>query len=99
MRAHDVAVLQEVQDAVVVYEQQRPGRGARFLAELEAALQRIREAPLSWPRIAFVRHPSIRKAKVMRFPYAVFFYMLRGEPIVVAVAHGRRRQGYWRKRL
>jgi hypothetical protein len=35
----------------------------------------------------------------MRFPYAVFFYMLRGEPIVVAVAHGRRRQGYWRKRL
>lgn len=99
MHAHDASVLHEVQDAVVTYEEQRPGRGARFLAELEATLRLIREAPLSWPRTAIVRHPAVRKAKVMRFPYAVYFYMLRGEPVVVAVAHGRRRQGYWRKRL
>ncbi len=99
MHAHDASVLHEVREAVASYEEQRSGRGARFLAELEATFRRIREAPLAWPRTAIVRRPAVRKAKVMRFPYAVFFYMLRGEPVVVAVAHGRRLPGYWRKRF
>ncbi len=72
---------------------------ARDSSQLEATFRRIREAPLSCQRVPFVRRPVVRRAKVMRFPYSVIYYVLRGEPIVVAIYHGKRQPGYWRERL
>ena len=99
MRAHSVETTAELLEAIHTYEAQRPGRGARFLAQLEATFGRIRESPLAFPRVPFVRRPVLRRAKVMRFPYAVFYYVTRGEPIVVAIHHGKRHPNAWRKRL
>ena len=64
-----------------------------------ATYRRIAEAPLAFPRSHIMRRPVLRRARVMRFPYAIFFYLLRGEPIIVAIAHGRRSPEYWRERI
>jgi hypothetical protein len=31
-------------------------------------------------------------------PYVVFFYVRQGTAIVLAIAHGKRRPGYWAER-
>jgi hypothetical protein len=54
---------------------------------------------MSFPRIAGTRSPVLRRARVLRFPYVVVYYIHRGEPIVAAIAHGRRDPAYWRQRL
>jgi toxin ParE1/3/4 len=101
VRFFSLEVVLERIEAIEQYErdERRAGRGARFDAELRATFQRIALAPLSFPRIPGTRSPALRRARVLRFPYVVVYYLLRGEPIIVAIAHGRRRAGYWRQRL
>lgn len=66
-----------------------------FADEVSAALERIRHAPDRWPKA----HAHTRRHGVHRFPY-VIFYRKSGDSIqVIAVAHARRRPGYWRDRL
>ncbi len=42
---------------------------------------------------------DLRWYKLRRFPFALLIGTLEGERVVVAVAHERRRPGYWSKRL
>lgn len=99
MHAQSVETIDEYVEAVRAYEQQLAGRGARFTFEVEATLERIREHPLSFPRVPFIKRPTLRKAKVLRFPYSIIYYVQRGTPIIVAVAHGKKVSAYWGKRL
>jgi plasmid stabilization system protein ParE len=92
-------VVLEFEEAIETYEEQRPGRGDRFAAEVRATFRRIEAGPLAFPRSPIVLRPVVRRAKVMRFPYSVFYYLLAGEPIVLAIAHRRRHPAHWRKRL
>jgi plasmid stabilization system protein ParE len=78
------------------YERQLEGRGHRFLAAIDVVLARIATTPLSFP---LLRPPHVRSAKVARFPYRVVFLVIGEDVRVLAVAHGRRRPGYWRRRL
>ena len=42
---------------------------------------------------------AVRRALFPRpFPYVVFFYVRQTNAIVLAIAHGRRRPGYWAER-
>jgi len=101
VRFHSLEVALERLEAITEYErdERRAGRGARFDAQLRATFQRIALAPLSFPRIPGTRSPVLRRARVLRFPYVVVYYVLRGEPIIVAISHGRKRVAYWRERL
>lgn len=78
------------------YERDYPGRGARFVAAVDAALAQISTAPL---RFAILYEPDIRSAKVRRFPYRVAYVVVEGAIDVIAVAHAKRRPAYWRRRL
>jgi len=42
---------------------------------------------------------NTRRVVLSRFPYIVVFRETVTEIEIVAVAHGRRRPGYWRERL
>jgi plasmid stabilization system protein ParE len=100
LTAHSLDVLAEYLDAVDTYEQQRPGRGERFKRQLEATFRLIRENPLRF-RVITGPHGryAIRRAVVAKFPYVVLYYVQRGKAVVVAIAHGHREPGYWRRRL
>ena len=56
----------------------------------------IMEFPLGFP---VLYDPDSRSAKVVRFPYRVVYVVVASNIDVVAVAHAKRRPGYWRDRV
>jgi plasmid stabilization system protein ParE len=84
----------EMNEAAAFYESRVVGLGEEFLAEVNACVERILERPKIGRRL----RGDIRRLLVTRFPYSVV-YATHGETaVVVAVAHLRRRPGYWVRR-
>ncbi len=86
----------EIRAAMRWYESRKKGLGVEFVAVLDEALQAIAAHPESAPLWRTDR--PWRKWVVRRFPYLVFFDVGSDIVTVVAVAHQRRRPGYWLKR-
>ncbi len=63
---------------------------------MDEALQAIEETPSGFPR--WERDRRFRRFTMQRFPYLVFYRDLDDRVEVVAIAHGAREPGYWRKR-
>jgi toxin ParE1/3/4 len=85
----------ELDAAAGYYDRQMPGLGADFRKEIELATQKIQAAPLHWS--PYSKHT--RRFLVRRFPYLVIFQELTDEILIVAIAHGSRRPGYWQRRI
>jgi toxin ParE1/3/4 len=80
-------------EAALWYDDQTPGLGAAFLAEVNAAIQRVVRNPLAYRRLR--RRPEVRRVLTARFPYRIF-YILRPDAIVVfRVLHGARHDREW----
>lgn len=93
LELHPEAVA-EGEEAAAWYAERDPRIAVRFAEELEAALLRVAEAPDRWPNYL----NGTRRVRIARFPY---FIPYRDEPsriLVVAVAHAKRKPGYWRAR-
>jgi len=54
----------------------------------------ILAAPQRWP--AYLH--GTRRIVLKRFPFSVIYRLLEGQLQIVAVAHHKRRPGYWRTR-
>ncbi|HEX8273532.1 MAG TPA: type II toxin-antitoxin system RelE/ParE family toxin [Longimicrobiaceae bacterium] len=84
----------EMTEAAERYEGERTGLGGEFLDEVHRVVDAARLHPESGtPLIRGTRRLLLR-----RFPYSLVF---RDEPeniLIVAVAHHRRRSGYWLRR-
>ena len=92
--------LAEVGEAVRWYDHRRPGLGQDLLAELEAVLSRVGDAPTSFPRLQDIPHElEVRRSLLSRFPYGVVFTVLADSVRVVAFAHLKREPGYWLTRV
>ena len=88
----DASAQLELEQAADFYDLESQGLGAEFLDTVETALHALLEFPDSCP----VLLGETRKLVLKRFPYSVM-YWIDGEVIVVtAIAHQRRRPGYWR---
>jgi len=92
------AALDELAAAEDWYEK-NAGLGTDLVHAVRAAAHQIAERPASFP-LAHGVNPSagVRRCSVDRFPYALFFVELDAEFRVIAVAHVRRKPGYWRRR-
>ncbi len=86
----------EAQAARAWYATRNHAIGMRFLAEYDRAINRIRDDPRRWPAYPYLA--GYRSFHFKRFPYAVIYEVLPEGTHVLAVAHDRRRPGYWRKR-
>ena len=85
----------EIEEAIRWYEEATPGMGSAFHESLYDALTFVSENPEASP-VAF---DQFRCKVVKKFPFLVF-YLLHAETIeVIAVAHQKRRPGYWRDLL
>jgi plasmid stabilization system protein ParE len=93
LELHPAAVA-EGEEAAAWYAERDPRVAARFMEELDAALARIAEAPHRWP----VYLHGTRRVRLTRFPYLVPYREEPSRILVVAIAHGKRKPGYWRKR-
>lgn len=87
----------ELDEGIAWYEADYPGRGRRFFDAVQATAKRVLAAPNTFP--LWRRRRDIRFAVVPRFPYTLIFRG-EGEAVVIyAVAHNKRRPGYWQKRI
>jgi plasmid stabilization system protein ParE len=66
----------------------------RFLAELDRAIGQIRATPEQWPSYLH----GTRVYRLRRFPYLVIYRETQAAIQVIAVAHGARKPGYWKRR-
>ncbi len=90
----------ELADAAVWYESRSPGLARRFLQEFETVLRLIESRSASFPRLLDTSPElNIRRALVPHFPYGSIFIELPSEIRIVAVAHVKRRPGYWLNRI
>ena len=92
--------IDELVEAAVWYRGRRPGLESEFLNEVERVLPLIESFPASFPRLLDVPADLvIRRALLPRFPYALIFMDLGEHIRVLAVAHAKRRPGYWLDRI
>ena len=91
---HAKAAL-EAEASALWYEQQSPGLGEEFLGELASAIRAIRESPDRWFRTS----GGERRYLLHRFPFAVIYRHRSGDIFILAIAHVRRRPGYWKDRV
>jgi toxin ParE1/3/4 len=89
------AAIEEAEAAARWYRQRSPRAAIRFVDEINQVVQRILESPQRWPR----GPRGTRKAKLPCFPFIVIYREADDTIQILAVAHGRRRPGYWRTRL
>ncbi|TMI91117.1 MAG: type II toxin-antitoxin system RelE/ParE family toxin [Bacillati bacterium ANGP1] len=66
-----------------------------FGEELRHAVEAVATAPDRWPRYG----ARARRYLFPRFPFSLVYRLRDGEVEVLAVAHGRRRPGYWQARM
>jgi len=90
---------EELADAGAWYESQRIGLSRRLVGETQSTLRLVRERPASFPLLKTLSRLGIRRALLPHFPYAIVFLELDLEIRILAIAHLKRRPGYWLGRL
>lgn len=83
----------EAREAFLYYFDIDDELGLQFELEFRELLERISTRPHSFPKFS-----NYRKAVMTRFPFCLFFKFEGEDVILLAVAHQRRRPGYWQKR-
>ncbi len=86
---------QELDDAVIWYNEQADELGQEFLDELDRAIRRSVAYPQSCPEI----EPGLRRCLLARFPYGLVYGLDGDTVVVVAVAHLHREPRYWSDRM
>jgi len=90
------AAREEFSAAVRWYELRHSGLGADFFDNVTAVTSLIQ----AHPQIGtFDPETRTRRMPVERFPYQVVYHVSDEEIVIVAIAHSKRRPGYWTSRV
>lgn len=68
--------------------------GQAFLSEFERSVELL----LEHPKFGAVWRGATRRLPLRRFPYSIVYELREDEVRVIAVAHQRRRPGFWKDR-
>ena len=93
------AAERELDEAVAWYDARRHLLGDEFYDAVLKALTAIEADPQRFP-IHEHAPPGreIRRHRLTRFPYTVVYEIAGNVAYVLAIAHGSRRPGYWKRR-
>jgi plasmid stabilization system protein ParE len=86
---------EEFREAIRYYQNEAPGVGLKFLAEVRRGVTFITENPFA----AVAVGSGIRRKVLNHFPYSLLYAVESELVVIVAVAHQKRRPRYWRSRL
>jgi hypothetical protein len=99
MSAREVRVLpaagQEALEAISWYSERSESAACGFQEEFDIAVAKIGELPQVYP----IYMHGAKRCVLQRYPYALVFKEYKAEILVVAVAHLKRKLGYWKNRL
>jgi plasmid stabilization system protein ParE len=77
------------------YDSEYPGLGQDFAMEVRRLCRLIVE----FPSAGIELRPGVRRRILRRFPYAILYTFDNDEILVLAIAHQKRRPGYWHGRV
>ena len=86
---------QDLREATAWYRDKDPELATRFLDEVFRTLALLETFPNTGGPVFGVNDPDTRQLPVDAFPYQVVFRRLKHRIAVLAVAHERKRPGYW----
>lgn len=86
---------QEIDEAVVWFNEQVDGKGMDFLDELDRVVRLVKSYPFASTNI----ERDIRRCLFARFPYSLIYGVEEQTIVVIAVAHFRQAPRYWMDRL
>ena len=81
--------------AIEYYEECQLGLGRRFRLLVESAMYSICENPFRYR----VLHAPFRRCLLQKFPYSIVFSIEPEHILIIAVAHAKRKPGYWHERI
>jgi toxin ParE1/3/4 len=82
------------------YEERREHLALEFFDAVDAAIDQILDLPRSGsPVPRMPTESSVRRIAVKRFPYHVIYLETKAQIRILAIAHDRRKPGYWKTRL
>ena len=84
----------ELAESADWYAERSPTAARNFLVAIDVAVASIVDDPTRFVRIDD-RHQS---CSVIKFPFQVVYRFSDDRVVVIAVAHAKRRPGYWRGR-
>ena len=76
------------------YAARSTGAANAFLIELDHAIEQIRSGPGRWP----LHVHETRRYLMHHFPFSVIYKEIGSTIYVIAVAHAKRKPGYWKDR-
>ncbi len=69
--------------------------GRSFQQEVDRSVELVESGPEQWP----IFEDPVRFIRLRRFPYLLYYERVDAAVVqILAVAHGSRRPGYWRRR-
>lgn len=89
------AARAEFDDAALWYDERQAGLGARFVGDIERAIDLAAKYPDRYP----IKHEAIRCVRARRFPYSVFYLAETERIVVLAVFHASRDPAVWQARV
>ncbi|MGD0293028.1 MAG: type II toxin-antitoxin system RelE/ParE family toxin [Terracidiphilus sp.] len=93
LQIHEAA-RREANQATIWYAERSIPSARRFRDELLAGFVSAATTPLLYPPYLH----GTRRVLLKRFPYFIVFFDWQDEIYIVAVAHAKRRPGYWKRR-
>jgi plasmid stabilization system protein ParE len=93
-RLHQLA-WQEIEGADDWYLRRSSDASVGFIAAVSDALDSISHAPQRWPKYLH----ETRRFVLQRFPFSVVYLDDADVVNIIAVAHNKRKPGYWKERL
>ena len=88
-------VQEEFTEEASYYERQIPALGTSFISELESAVPLLEVHP----KLGAEFESPFRYLPMRRFPHSLIYAIESRCIWIVAVAHQKRRPGYWRERI
>ncbi len=85
----------EIEQAFEYYRLESPRIADRFLDDIATSLDKIQNDPQLYP--AYTK--NTRRRVLGSFPFSVIYQDKAEVILIVAIAHAKRREGYWSKRL
>ncbi|MBC7720793.1 MAG: type II toxin-antitoxin system RelE/ParE family toxin [Pedobacter sp.] len=88
-------VFIDADEAVSYYEKQLLGLGQKFYANFLLSLNDIQQQPFFY---TFVK-PPVRRCRIDKFPYKVFYIVADDTISIIGLAHAKRSNAYIKRRL
>jgi len=85
----------DLREALTWYRARDPDLASRFLDEVYKTLALLEGFPNTGGPVFGISDPATRQLPVDTFPYQVVFKRFANRTSVLAIAHERKRPGYW----